>query len=114
MNIPEFNPEKLIELLLDQKWQRECVIIPDYMPPYPHADTRPSVVVKYPNEFEDVFLRYSQGPHQGYFWDIFGDDLMTIELAIFALHKAPIPANYKKRETSIVVKFPLLRNKEGK
>ena len=49
MNLPNFNSEKLLTLILDQNWHKECEIIPDYMPKYPDKDTQPIVVVKYPN-----------------------------------------------------------------
>jgi len=106
INIPEFSIKKLIELLLDQRWHKECEIIPDYMPPYPNADTKPTVVVKYPNKHKGTFLRYSCGPKQGFFWDTYGDNMMSVELAIIALSKAPIPLNYRKAE-SAQIKFTL-------
>lgn len=98
------NPEKLIGLLLDQPWHAQCEIVPDYMPPYPGTDTRPTVVVRHNNGTEyPAFLRYSCGPKQEYFWDVYGDDMHTPELALLALSKAPYPRSV----APIVFHFPL-------
>jgi hypothetical protein len=105
MKIPDFSVEKLIEILLPQKWQKECEIIPDYMPPFPGPETKPKVVVRYPNPHEDTFLRYLESPLYEYFWDIYGDDLFSVEVAIIALSRAPIPLNYRKAEYPIKFKL---------
>jgi len=92
VEIPKFDIEELIKLLLDQEWHKKCEIIPEYMPKYPGKDTRPSVAVKYNDDSEyPPFLRYSKGPKQGFFWDVYGDDMLSVELAIVALSKAPYP-----------------------
>ena len=84
----------LIGFMLDQPWHQQCEIIPDYMPPFPRPDTRPSVQIKFHDGTDyPPFLRYSKGPKQGYFWDIYGDDMHSIELAVFALSQAPAPLN---------------------
>lgn len=102
------NLAKLISLILDQSWHAQCEIIPDYMPPYPDSTTRLSVQVRYNNGTEyPPFLRYSCGPKQCFFWDIYGDDMQSVELAIIALSNAPYPRSV----APIVVKFPL-RQKE--
>lgn len=49
------------------------------------------------------FLRYSCGPKQGFFWDIYGDDMHSVELAIIALSNAPYPRSVEP----MVVKFPI-------
>jgi len=105
VKIPEFSLENLIELILNQPWHKECEIIPNYMPPYPNKDTRPSTVVVYKNDHSDVFLRYSKGPRQGFSWDIYGDDMHSVELAIIALSTAPLPMNYRKAEYPAVYKL---------
>ncbi len=88
----EVDSEQLIKYLLNQPWHKKCEIIPDYMPPNPSEDTRPSVQIKYNDGSEyPPFLRYSHGPRQGYFWDIYGEDFHNVELAIIALSKAPAP-----------------------
>ena len=90
--ISQMNVATLVGFLLDQPWHQRCEIIPSYMPPNPSPDTRPSVKIKFHNGTEyPPFLRYSKGPQQGYFWDIYGDDMHSIELAVFALSKAPAP-----------------------
>lgn len=89
----------LVDLIMHERWKGQCEIIPDYMPPYPRPETRPRVVARYkihsthPNHEAEsyTYLRYSCGPRQGFFWDIYGDDLMSIELALMAIHQAPYP-----------------------
>ncbi len=90
MDLPPFNTDKLIKTLLSEHWHKHCEIIPDYMPPHPHKDTRPTVKVK----CGEWFLRCSHGPIQGYFWDIYGDDLSCVEYAIIALSKSQAPPNF--------------------
>lgn len=87
----------LADLLLREAWHGRCEFIPDYMPPHPARDTRPSFVVRcgikgpYDGETHYSYLRHSKGPLQGFSWDIYGDNLHTIELAIVALSQAPHP-----------------------
>jgi hypothetical protein len=98
------NAQRLAGYLLDQPWHRNCEIIPDYMPPFPDKNTRPSVKVRYNDGSEyPPFLRYSQGPKQGFFWDVYGDDMQDLELAIIALSRAPAPVSVGP----IVVSIPL-------
>lgn len=80
---------QLVAALLPWQWQRECEVIPEYLPPYPREGERPRCVVKCPRR--DVFLRYSCGPAQGFFWDCYGDDMQRPELALLALAHAPAP-----------------------
>jgi hypothetical protein len=94
MNISELSVDasKLILLILDESWHEKCEIIPDYMPKYPREETLPTVQVRYNDGSEyPPMLRYSKGPKQGFFWDIYGEDMQTVELAILALSKAPTP-----------------------
>lgn len=70
-------------------WRVRAEIIPNYIPPYPRPETKPRVVVK----CGDSFLRYSAGPRQGFFWDVYGDDMMSVGLAFRALLEAPCPSN---------------------
>ncbi|UIF90919.1 hypothetical protein [Cupriavidus sp. UYPR2.512] len=84
----------LAEMLLDQPWHAQCEIIPHYMPRYPSPETKPEVQIRFNNGKEHPpFLRYSKGPAQGFFWDIYGEDFQSIELAIVALSRAPAPRN---------------------
>lgn len=87
-----FDGPKLAKLLLDEPWHKDCEIIPDYMPKYPREETRPTVQIRYNDGSEYApLLRYSKGPKQGYFWDLYGEDMQTVELAIIALSEAPTP-----------------------
>jgi len=98
------NIARLIALILNQDWHSRCQVIPNYMPPYPDAETRPSAQVRYNNGTEyPPFLRYSCGPKQCFFWDIYGDDMQSVELAIIALSNAPYPCSV----APMVVKFPI-------
>ncbi len=83
----DIDVQRLIALLLKQPWHKRCEIIPDYMPPYPKPSTKPKVVI----HCGESFLRYSKGPAQGFFWDCYGDNFQSIELAIIALSRAPYP-----------------------
>lgn len=91
---PLVDGAKLVEHLLDQQWHQRCEILPEYMPRFPSKDTRPTVQVRFNDGSEyPPFLRYSCGPKQGFFWDIYGDDMQSIELAVIALSQAPAPRN---------------------
>jgi hypothetical protein len=83
--------QKLVNLLLTQLWQHECQIITDFMPNFPQPDTQPKCIIRHCADENHQFLRYSAGPLQGYFWDVYGDDFHSPELAIFALSMAPTP-----------------------
>lgn len=83
----KLDTQKLVNLLLTQVWQHHCEIIPDYMPPFPREDTQPTCVIKHGEQF----LRYSNGPLQGFFWDMYGDDFHSPELAIVALSQCQPP-----------------------
>lgn len=87
-----FRVDRLIDYLADQDWHNSCEIIPDYMPKFPREDTRPSVIVRCNNHPEyPAYLRHSAGPKQGFFWDTYGDNFLTPELALIALSQAPFP-----------------------
>jgi hypothetical protein len=95
---------RLVELILDAPWHAECEIIPAYMPPFPEEDTRAKVVIRHNNGTEHpAYLRYSRGPKQGFFWDIYGDDMQDVELAIVALSQAPYPRSV----APMVFKLPI-------
>jgi hypothetical protein len=77
---------------LRSPWMEKVDIIVDYMPPYPGKDTRPTLQIRFNDGTEHPpFLRHSGGPLQGFFWDIYGDNFQTVELAILALSQAPVP-----------------------
>jgi hypothetical protein len=103
-DIKEVNIKLLLKYLLNEPWHKYCEIIPDYMPKNPSKDTRPSVAIRFNNQKEYLpYLRYSKGPIQGYFWDIYGDDFLEVELAIVALSKASAPIDV----SPITFKFDL-------
>lgn len=98
------NAEKLVDLLLDQPWHKGCEIINGYMPPYPRPETQPTVVVRC--AAMGAFLRYSHGPLQEYFWDIYGDDMHSVEIAILALSRAPAPRNCNPVTFTVPMRSP--------
>ena len=83
--------ERLKGYLLNQYWHRFAEIVPDYMPPYPTKDTKPAIVVRFNGFNRPLFLRWSRGPLQGFFWDVYGDNFDNEELALIALSQAPCP-----------------------
>lgn len=88
----QFDMDKLLRMLLTQHWMHECEIVPEYLPPNPSAESRPECRVRYTYEDgQTTFLRYSKGPLQGYFWDLYGDDMHSPELAIVAISQSPAP-----------------------
>ena len=95
-----FTVPQLLSVMLDDHcgnndpWRRHAEIVPKYQPPYPSKHTRPTCVVK----LGYLFLRHSVGPWQGYFWDTYGDDMHSPELALLALLQAPAPPFILKRE----------------
>lgn len=89
-----FDLDKLVHSLCSETWMRHCRVIPNYMPPYPNEHTRPTVVVQWRNpedESKTQFLRHSAGPLQGTFWDMYGDDFHSPELAIVMLSRSHPP-----------------------
>lgn len=64
-------------------------IISGYLPPFAGKNTNPRMVVHDPET--GMFLRHSKGPRQGHGWDTYGDDYITVDLAIQALREAPPP-----------------------
>lgn len=97
-----FTVERLISTLLDtthgnrNKWWSLCEIVPAYKAPFAKEDDRPKCVVRCKAKDEQYyhFLRYSCGPGQGHFWDMYGDDYLYPELALLALVEAPIPPSF--------------------
>lgn len=96
----QFNMERLLNHLLDENhsrdrdmaWRWSATIVEEYLPPHPRPETRPECHV----QFGDSELRYSRGPGQGFFWDMYGDDFFSPELALVALLNAPVPYNLLK------------------
>lgn len=88
--LEQVNLKKLIEIMMHYSWQRECEIIKDYESPHEGIKDRfkGCVIQHTPTK---SFLRYSHGPQTGVFWDIYGDDFHSVELALCELAKAPSP-----------------------
>lgn len=91
---------KLVQYILDTRsgnhhaWWELVEIVPEYRPPHAAATDSPRCVVKY----GQMFLRWSCGPIQGYFWDIYGDDFKHAEWALLGLMDAPVPPGLLKEE----------------
>ena len=101
--------EKIVEYLLDQQWHNNCLIDSHYIPKgcrgKEDEDEHAYVAVIYDNGTEyKPKLRYSKGPKQGFFWDIYGDDMNSVELAIIALANAPAPVNVGPITVSLPIK----------
>lgn len=78
----------------------EAEIIDGYMPPFPGEHTKPTVVIR----CGEWFLRYSKGPETGSFWDAYGEDFQTVDLARRELAKAPpVPSG----KPYVTYSFPL-------
>lgn len=83
-----FTVERLLAAMLDDRhgnidvWRKRAEIVPAYVSPHAPEGTRPRCVVR----FDTSFLCYSKGPAQGYHWD-----MLTPELALLALLRAPVP-----------------------
>lgn len=67
-----------------QNWRREAEIIP--------VTSASEGTAKWVVTMGSWFLRHSKGPRQGHFWDSYGDDYHTPELALVALLEAEPPA----------------------
>ena len=81
-----FNPAELVSLLLrshryEDSWRQYAEILHEDAPMPPRCLVR----------FGKNFLRHSRGPAQGCFWDYYGDNFSTPELALIALAEAPSP-----------------------
>ena len=78
------NAKRLVEYLLDQPWHKHCEL----------AREEKRLVLKFNNGKEyPPYLRFSGGAKQGFFWDVYGDDLVNTELAVIALSEAPAPVD---------------------
>lgn len=88
--------ELLIDYLLQEWWHPQCEIIEEYVAPYAHKDMQPRCVIRHIPT--GGFLRYSRGPKQGFFWDVYGEDFQSKELALIALSAAPCPLGALQRE----------------
>jgi hypothetical protein len=91
-NPAQFDMVRLLASLLTDHWMHECEILPAYLPANADEGDRPECRVRYVREDGHVyFLRYSKGPLQGYFWDLYGEDMNEPELAVVAISRSPAP-----------------------
>lgn len=90
--VEQFDMRKLVNHLLTQHWMHECVI---ELRKAKARDERDRWIIGYtnPERIEDgpSYLRYSKGPGTGTFWDTYGDDFHSPELALVELSKAYPP-----------------------
>lgn len=126
------NPTKLLDIMLDDvfgnvnAWWSLVEIIPDYMPPFPSADTRPSIQVRClvrPNDPEPgpgirtdrySYLRGSRcgWRNGGYFWDIGGDSdgWTSVEDALLAVLHAPVPPALLSKDAWMAIRASIRRD----
>lgn len=89
-----FDRDRLAAILTPFNWQRDCEIVPQYVPPFPRAGHQPTCVVRWKHSDGTYYLRHSKGPLQGHGWDMYGDDYLNPELALIALSQAPPPPRF--------------------
>lgn len=90
INTKIFSIERLVDCLIgysntspEKIWIKDCEIC---------LDGENRVIVKHISKNNSTnYLRYSKGPDQGYFWDVYGEHFINFEIALIALSKAPIP-----------------------
>lgn len=99
-----FTVERLLLTMLDtqsgnhNRWWSLADILPAYKAPHAQEGTRPKCVVRVRTTtggaLYTAYLRHSAGPRQGHFWDMYGDDYLSPELALMALLQAPTPPGF--------------------
>jgi len=88
-----FTVESLLRVFLDDQfgnrdaWRKYASIEQETVPACDVHKSRTIWVVR----FGRSYLRYSQGPLQGFSWDVYGDDFQNPALAFKALLEAPVP-----------------------
>lgn len=88
--IENIDLRKLVNQLLTQHWQHECLI--ELTNPR-FGNLQPKLTISWaaPGATDRSYLRHSRGPGTGTFWDVYGDDFHTPELALIQLSKAYPP-----------------------
>jgi hypothetical protein len=84
IDVKLFKAEALVATLLDardNKWRNDAEILQE--------DRRGCQI--WVVRVDRWYLRYSAGPKQGHFWDAYGEDYLSPELALLALVQAPVP-----------------------
>lgn len=76
-------------------WRHFVEIVENYKPPFAGPNYQPRFVVRFKSPWRKDgttwFLRYSNGPGAGHFWDSYGDDYLNYQLAHAAILIAPLP-----------------------
>lgn len=112
-----FTLDRLFDALIDSmsgnvnQWIRLVEIVPDYVPPFPRPETRPSIAVRVLTRPDEPApgpgistSRYSYlrtggmvgWRCGGYFWDLYGTEFSTLECALLAVVHAPVPPGLLK------------------
>lgn len=95
--VDQFDLRKLVNLMLRDHWMHECTFEPYRVREGIGANSK---LIDVPNEWvvcytydngETTYLRWSHGPLQGYFWDMYGDAFHSKEVALVAISMAPAP-----------------------
>lgn len=97
-----FNPEELVARLLatdKHPWRAYVEILVGEHWTRTGLGTRELTGTKVLVRIAGCFLRYSCGPRQGFFWDIYGDDFQTPELALLAISQAPTSPSFMRNPT---------------
>lgn len=98
--------QKFLDIVMTQPWHKDCEIIPAYKPEYLQNDESypAKVAVRYNDGTEHPpflrkvgeggsFMSSNSQVSNGVFWDIYGDDFESAELALIGILKAPQPTN---------------------
>jgi hypothetical protein len=100
-----FTVERLIAAMLhtsygniNQWWLLAEIVSEQAGENAPPAKPRWVVRIKSADSKDYSYLRYSNGPAQGHFWDMYGDDYLAPEHALLALMSAPIPPIFIDRK----------------
>lgn len=117
LDVSILNLGKLVETLFDLEdhpWRASVEIIPEYMPTYPAPSTKPICAIRFTdNHNNHSFLRYSKGPGMGCFWDCYGDDFHSPELALRAILLAPTPRAALNSEVCYAARTSVMMAKKG-
>lgn len=102
-----FDRDKLVAALTRtmsgniNQWLSLCEIVPDYMPPFPRVGDRPKIIARCLVDAEQPapgpgivtsrysYLRVERGLQ--IFWDGYGTEFHSVEVALLALVRAPVP-----------------------
>lgn len=93
----KFDLACLVSNLLIHEWQKHCVITKTKLTGDGFGTIPLKLVVSYiSNDGGVKYLRHSKGPLLWYFWDIYGDDFLSPEVALIALSKSPPPPTVER------------------